>query len=45
MSQLGNGPSLTHGQQRANRRLAWILASVAVVFAIGFVTKIAMLGP
>ena len=31
--------------RRSNRRLAWVLASVAVVFAIGFVTKIALLGP
>lgn len=27
-------------QRRANVRLAWILASAAVVFALGFVTKI-----
>ena len=33
------------GLRRSNRRLAWVLASVAVVFAIGFVTKIALLGP
>ncbi|MEK8031896.1 cytochrome oxidase small assembly protein [Ideonella sp. DXS29W] len=32
-------------QQRANRRLAWILASVALVFALGFVAKISLLGP
>ncbi|HJV67798.1 cytochrome oxidase small assembly protein [Ideonella sp.] len=32
-------------QQRANRRLAWVLASVALVFALGFVAKIAVLGP
>jgi len=31
-------------QQRANRRLAWILASVALVFALGFMAKIAFLG-
>ena len=31
--------------RRSNRRLARVLASVAVVFAIGFVTKIALLGP
>ena len=28
------------GQRRANARLAWILASAAVVFALGFVAKI-----
>jgi hypothetical protein len=27
-------------QRKANARLAWILASAAVVFAIGFVAKI-----
>jgi hypothetical protein len=37
--------ALTPEQQRANRRLAWILASVALVFALGFVAKIAVLGP
>jgi hypothetical protein len=30
-------------QQRANRRLAWILASVALVFAAGFVAKIVLM--
>jgi hypothetical protein len=34
----------TQEQRRANRRLALILASVAAVFAIGFVTKIALYG-
>jgi hypothetical protein len=37
--------ALTPEQQRANRRLAWILASVALVFALGFFAKIAVLGP
>ena len=32
-------------QSKANRRLALILVSVAVVFALGFVAKIAWLGP
>jgi hypothetical protein len=32
-------------QRRANRRLAWVLASVALVFSLGFVAKIALLGP
>ena len=27
-------------QRKANTRLAWILASTAIVFALGFVTKI-----
>jgi hypothetical protein len=35
---------LTPEQQRANRRLAWILASVALVFGIGFVAKVVLLG-
>ena len=37
--------ALTPEQQRANRRLAWILASVALVFALGFIAKMTMLGP
>lgn len=28
------------GQRKANARLAWILASTALVFALGFVAKI-----
>jgi hypothetical protein len=32
-------------QRKANLRLAFILASVAAVFALGFVAKIAFLGP
>ncbi|MDM4767587.1 cytochrome oxidase small assembly protein [Pelomonas sp. SE-A7] len=35
---------MTEEQRRANRRLALILASVAAVFALGFVTKIALYG-
>ncbi len=34
----------TEEQRRANRRLGWILASVALVFALGFVAKIALSG-
>ena len=30
-------------QRKANVRLAWILASAALVFALGFVAKIALL--
>ena len=36
--------ALTEEQRRSNRRLALILASVAAVFAVGFVTKIALFG-
>lgn len=32
-------------QRRANVRLALVLASVALMFAAGFVAKIAWLGP
>ena len=31
-------------QQKNNRRLALILASVAIVFFIGFIAKMALLG-
>ena len=37
--------ALTPEQRRANLRLALILASVAAVFALGFVAKIAWMGP
>jgi len=37
--------ALTPEQQRANRRLGLILASVAVVLALGFFAKIKYLGP
>ena len=36
--------ALTPQQRKSNLRLALILASVAVVFAIGFVTKMVWLG-
>jgi hypothetical protein len=35
---------LTPEQQRANRRLAWILASVALVLGVGFVAKVVLFG-
>jgi hypothetical protein len=35
---------LSEQQRKANLRLALILATVAVVFALGFVAKIAWLG-
>jgi hypothetical protein len=34
----------TEEQRRANRRLGLILASVAVVFALGFIAKIVFMG-
>ena len=34
----------TEEQRRANRKLGWILASVALVFALGFMAKIAFTG-
>lgn len=34
----------TEEQRKANRRLGWILASVAVVFALGFIAKIVFMG-
>ena len=37
-------PPLSDAQRKANRRLGLILASVAAVFAIGFVTKIVAFG-
>ena len=36
--------ALTERQRKANLRLALILASVAVIFAVGFVVKIVTLG-
>jgi hypothetical protein len=35
---------LSEQQRKANRRLGLILASVALVFALGFATKIAYFG-
>lgn len=32
-------------QRKANRRLGLILATVAIVFALGFFAKISLLGP
>lgn len=31
-------------QKRANRRLAWVLASVAAAFGLGFAAKIWLIG-
>jgi hypothetical protein len=36
--------ALTEQQRKANLRLAWILASVALVFALGFIVKMTWLG-
>ncbi|MCS6809931.1 MAG: cytochrome oxidase small assembly protein [Tepidimonas sp.] len=35
---------LTPEQRRQNQRLGWILASVALAFALGFVAKLVLLG-
>jgi hypothetical protein len=35
---------MTPEQRKSNVRLALILASIAAIFAIGFVAKIALLG-
>jgi len=35
---------LNDEQRRANRRLGFILASVALAFAVGFALKVALLG-
>jgi hypothetical protein len=34
----------TEAQRKANLRTAWILAAMAVVFGLGFVLRIAVLG-
>lgn len=36
--------ALNFEQQKANRRLAWVLASVAAVFALGFVVRMVFFG-
>jgi hypothetical protein len=35
---------MTPEQKKNNRRLGWILASVAIVFFIGFMAKAALFG-
>ena len=35
---------MTPQQQRANRRLGWILATVAIVFFVGFIARGALFG-
>ena len=34
----------TDAQRRANRNRGWVLASVALVFFLGFVTKVVVFG-
>jgi hypothetical protein len=34
----------SESQRKANLRMAWILAGVAVVFGLGFVLRIVVLG-
>ncbi|MEF9963938.1 MAG: cytochrome oxidase small assembly protein [Comamonas sp.] len=34
---------ISPAQRKANRRLAWILASIAVAFFIGFLVKMTVL--
>ena len=36
--------ALSESQRKANRRLGWVLASVAIVFFLGFMTKMVLLG-
>ena len=35
---------LSDAQRKANRRLGWVLASVAIMFFLGFMTKMVLLG-
>jgi len=35
---------MTPEQKKNNRRLGWILASVAIVFFVGFMAKAALFG-
>ena len=44
MSKLPAMSGVPESQRKANRRLAWVLASVALVFFIGFMTKMVLLG-
>ena len=36
--------NVSESRRKANRRLAWVLASVAIVFFLGFMTKMVLLG-
>jgi hypothetical protein len=44
LSTLAAMSAVPESQRKANRRLAWVLASVAIVFFLGFVTKMVLLG-
>jgi len=35
---------MTEQQRKANRRLGWTLATVALVFGLGFMAKIMLMG-
>jgi len=35
---------MTPGQQKSNRRLGWILASVALMFLVGFLARAVFFG-
>jgi hypothetical protein len=37
---MNDGHAMKDSQRKANQRMAWILLSAALVFAIGFVAKI-----
>ncbi|MCU0918942.1 MAG: cytochrome oxidase small assembly protein [Burkholderiaceae bacterium] len=34
----------TESQRRANLRMAWVLAAIAIVFGLGFVLRVAVFG-
>jgi hypothetical protein len=34
--------ALSNEQRKANRRLGWVLASIALVFALGFMAKMVL---
>jgi hypothetical protein len=36
--------AMTPEQKKANRRLGWILASVAIIFFVGFMVRAAFFG-
>lgn len=47
MDQMADDPraATPQARRRANVRLAWILASIALTFFIGFIARIALYGP
>ena len=36
--------TVSDAQRKANRRLAWVLASVAIMFFLGYMTKLVLMG-